>query len=237
MMRVLTGSLLGIAAAGCQRHVDTEDFESRIHKRIAELGLPGGAVSCPKVVEVRPGAMFTCSVEIAKKAHDLDVTLLDGRGSSDTEIKLDTQWREGNAIVGTKLAPVLEAGMTKTLGVPVKVDCGEPLRFIDAKHQLRCELTVGARTAHLLTTFDAKNDPTDWTLEPPMLLKSKMEGILTSSVREKTVADATVSCGNEAFIARPADGIVHCTIAAGGKAGKIAVTVNEALDVKRWDVE
>lgn len=222
---------------GCQPHVDTQDFESRIRKRIAELGLPPGKVTCPKEVEVHPGAMFTCSIEIAAKPYDLDVTIVDLKGSGDAEINLTTQWRGGSAIVGTKLAPVLEAAMTKTLGIPVKVDCGAPLRFIDPKHQVRCDLTAGASKYGLLTTFDAKDDPTDWKLDPPALLKSKLEEILTPSVREKTVPDASVTCGSEPMIARPADGIVHCAIAAGGKTGKIAVTVDEALDVKRWDVE
>lgn len=237
MKRALSFALVGAAVVGCKPTVDTQDFEARIHKRIAELGLPPGKVTCPTHVEVKPGALFTCAVEIAAKPYDLDVTIIDAKGSGDTEINLTTQWRGGSAIVGTKLAPVLEAAMTKTLGIPVKVDCGAPLRFIDPKHQLRCDLTAGAAKYGLLTTFDAKDEPTDWKLDPPTLLKSKLEEILTPSVREKTAADATVTCGSEPMVARPADGIVHCAITAGGKAGKIAVVVDEALDVQRWDVE
>jgi hypothetical protein len=231
-------ALAAMSAAACGKQVDTTDFEARIAKRVTELGLPVGVVTCPKDVDVSAGAKFKCMVQIADKPYELEARITDASAAGDSaEITMDTRWTAGDAVVGTKLGASLSEGMTKALATHVVVDCGAPLRFIDANHAVRCDLSAGKTKVGLIASFDDKGNPTGWKLDPPVLTKTMLEASITPSLREKTSPDAIISCGDEPLLLRPADGKVPCTVAIGDKHGKIAVTIGDDLQVQRWEVE
>ena len=226
------------SAAACNKRVDNADFEARIAKRVGELGLPVGVVTCPAGVDVAAGTSFKCAVQIADRSYELEATITGANASGDTaEVTMETRWTAGDAIVASKLAASLTAGMSKTLNTPVVVDCGEPLRFLDATRALRCELSAGRTKVGLVASFDDKGNPVGWKLDPPVLAKSMIEASVTPSVRDKTATPAaSVACGTEPLMLRPPDGRVPCTIEIAGKHGKIAVLVGDDLQVQRWEV-
>lgn len=225
-----------LSAAGCKKKMDSEDFESRLVKRTEELGLSGAKVSCPKNVEAKAGTSFECTVSTGGKDYLIVTTI---KGVEGKQVQLDTQWKNGEAVLSNKLEPSLATQLGTQFGVPVTIGCGEPLRFLDAAGTVTCDLTAGAAKSKVTITFDAGLTPTDWKMDPPLLAKAKLEAILTPSVQGKVGASAVVSCGEEPLLVRPADGIVYCKGTANetGKASeaKLLVEVAEDLSVKRWE--
>jgi hypothetical protein len=224
--------LLGIGA--CKKKVDTGDFEGRLKKRTDELGLTGATVSCPKGVEAKVGQSFECSVSIGGRSYVLvaTVTKVDGK-----ELGMDTAWKDGEAIINAKLAPALGTDLGKQFELPVTVDCGkDAMLFLDKARNVTCDLTVADAKAKVIVTFDDKLVPTAWKLDPQLLAKTKLEGILLEPVRAKTSPTVTVTCGDKPLVPRPADGTVWCEIADGAKKAKLKVAVDEELQVKGWEV-
>jgi hypothetical protein len=226
--------MLVSSGAACKKKVDTADFEGRLKKRTDELGLTGATVSCPKGVEAKEGQSFDCSVSVGGKTYVLvaTVTKVDGK-----ELGMDTKWKEGEAIINTKLAPLLGAELSKQFGTPVTTDCGkDTMVFLDKDRNVTCDLTAGETKAKVLVTFDDKLNPTNWKLDPQLLGKTNLEGILLEPVRAKTSPGIAVTCGDRSLFPRPADGTVWCEIAEGEKKAKLKVAVDESLKVTSWEV-
>lgn len=242
-MRSLSSCVLSVAlvaalaAVGCKSKVDTKGFEDTIRQRTSELGLHATKVTCPSDVEAKQGNVFTCQVELdGKKTYGLDVTLKSVDKAS-KHVNLDTAWHDGAAVQVAKLEPAVTDELSKQLGSPVTLKCGdEPLRFLDAQHKVKCQLTAGKTKSTATIDFDEGLKPTAWHLDPAILARAKLEEILTPSVREKTSPDVKVDCGPAAILSRPADGVVWCSIADGDKQAKIKVEIDDGLNVKRWDV-
>lgn len=220
------------ASVGCKKKVDSADFEQRLTKRTEEIGLVGAKVSCPKDVAAKAGASFECNVDIGGKTYPLVATIKSAEGN---DLQMDTAWKGGEAVLSAKLEPAVAAQLSEQLGTPVTLSCGEPLRFLDAKRNVSCDMSAGTTKAKAVMTFDAELSPTAWQLDPPLLAKSKLEATLTPSVREKTAATVNVDCGKDPLLVRPADGNVFCTIAGGDEQAKIRVSVDEGLKVTGWE--
>jgi hypothetical protein len=224
--------LLGVGA--CKKKVDTADFEGRLKTRTEALGLVGATVKCPKGVEAKKGQEFECSVTIGERSYVLvaTVTKVDGK-----ELGMDTKWKDGDAVITAKLAPALGTELGKQFGTPVTVDCGkDAMIFLDKSRNVTCDLTAADAKAKVLVTFDDKLVPTTWKLDPQLLAKAKLEGILLEPVRAKTSPAVNVTCGDKPLLPRPADGTVWCEISDGTKKAKLKVEVDEDLKVKSWEV-
>lgn len=234
MTRLSILVVIGLAAGGCKKKVDSKDFESRLKTRTEQLGLTGAVVSCPKGIEAKEGQSFECTVNVGGKDYTLvsTITKVDGK-----ELGMDTKWKDGDAIITSKLAPALGEELSKQFGTQVTTDCGkDAMRFIDKDRNLTCDLTAGDTKAKVVVTFDDKLAPTSWKLDPLLLAKAKLEGLLTEPVRAKTSPGVAISCGDQPLLARPADGVVWCEIAEGEKKAKLKVLVDEDLKVKSWEV-
>jgi hypothetical protein len=233
-MKRLSIVVLVLAAGACKKKVDTADFEGRLKKRTDELGLTGATVSCPKGVEAKEGQNFECSVSIGGRSYVLvaTVTKVDGK-----ELGMDTRWKDGEAIITAKLAPPLSEELGKQFGTAVTIDCGkDAMVFLDKSRNVTCDLAAGDTKAKVLITFDDKLVPTTWKLDPQLLAKAKLEGILLEPVRAKTSPGVAVTCGDKPLLPRPADGTVWCELAEGDKKAKLKVAVDEELQVKGWEV-
>jgi hypothetical protein len=232
---VVAASLVAIAA--CKPKVDTKGVEDFVRKRTAEIGVAATKVTCPADVEAKPGQVFACQVELeGKKTYGLDVTVKSVDTSTST-LSFDTAWHDGAAVVVSKVDAVLGGELSKALGGAVVAKCGnEPLRMLDAKHQIQCELTAGEVKTTATVDFDAALNATNWHLDPPLLAKAKLEGVLTPAVREKTNPDVTVDCGAAAFLLRPASGKVICAAVAGADRARLEVEVDDKLNVTRWEI-
>lgn len=233
MKRLAIAALL-LGGSACKKKVDTADFEGRIQKRTQELGLAGATVKCPSGVEATAGKSFECTVNVGGKDYVLvaTVTNVDGK-----QLDMDTKWKDGEAVIASKLGPPLGEELGKQFGTAVTVDCGkDTLRFLDKDRNIACDLAAGDTKAKVIVTFDDKLVPTSWKLDPMLLGKKKLEDILTEPVRAKTSPTATVTCGDKPMLARPADGLVYCDLADGDKKARLKVTVDEELSVKGWEV-
>ncbi len=226
--------LLLLASSGaCKKSVDTADFESRIKTRTEELGITGATVSCPKGIEAKTGASFECAITAGGKTYTLATTITGVEGK---QLSMDTKWKDGEAVLPAKLAPALGEELSKQFGTPVTTDCGKDvLVFVDKSRNVTCELSAGETKSKVLVTFDDKLNPTTWKLDPQLLAKDKLEGILIAPVREKLSPTLELTCGNAALLPRPADGVVWCEIAEGDKKQKLKVDVDENLKVTHWE--
>ena len=88
----------------------------------------------------------------------------------------------------------------------------------------------------MVTSLDEALTITGWKTEPPLLSKTKLEELLTSSVREKTAPAVVVTCGTAPVLVRPADGVIWCEIADGAERAEIKVSIDEALEHTSWEV-
>ena len=170
------------------------------------------------------------------QTYALDVTLK-SVDLATRKVSLDTAWHDGAAVVVAKLEPALSSELSSALGGAVTLKCGdEPLRFLDPQRKARCELTAGAVKSNATIDFNEALAPTDWHLDPPLLGRAKLEELLTPSVRAQTNPGVTVDCGPAAFLTRPADGVVWCSLADAAKRAKIKVEIDDKLKVQRWEV-
>jgi hypothetical protein len=232
-MRHLSIGLALLLGAACTKSVDTKDFEKRIAKRMEELGITDAKVRCPDAVSAKEGNVLACSIAIGGKSYAMESTITKVEGG---QLAMDNRWKDGEAVVSARLEPALEKDLGEQFAVAVGITCGDRLRFLDAERKIRCELSAGTTKAQVAISFDDKLVPTQWALEPTLIGRSKLEGILTPSVRDKTSPGVTVTCGDQPLFPRPADGTVWCDIADAERAAKIKVELAEDLEVKRWEV-
>jgi len=234
MSLVVGGSLV----AGCKKTVKTAEVETWMKSRTTELGINATKVTCPKNIEPKEGKTFDCEIEVEGKTYTIVGTMTKVESS---KVNFDTAWKNGanGVIIRAKLQPALAEELTKQFGAKVDLACPEPLLFLDDKRATTCDFVAGATKAKITTTFDEKLSPTGWTLDPPLLAKKKIEELVTASVKEKVGPSATVECGTEPLIARPADGKLVCI----GKASengkttesKLAIEIAPDLSITRWD--
>jgi hypothetical protein len=221
------------AAGGCKKSVKNDEVEAFVQRRATELGIPNAKASCPSGVEAKVGASFDCKIDIDGTTYVLVATITSLEG---TKLSIDTAWKDGEAVISSKLSAALSGELSTQMETPVKVECGEPLRFLDKDRNVACDLVAGSTKAKLLVTFDDNLAPTNWKVQPPLLAKAALERLLTDPVRSKTSAAVTVACGDEPLLARPADGIVWCQASDGDRAAKIQVEVGPDLVVTRWQL-
>lgn len=223
-----------LALVACKSKVDTEGFETTITDRMTAMGLTASKVSCPKDVEAKVGAKFPCQITIDKSTFELDVTITNVN-QDNKRVDMDTAWAKGPAVITKKIADNLPKVLTDALGIPATVDCGsEPLMFLK-DDKARCKTTVGKQTVTVAIAFNDKYDVTGWELEPPMLMRSKLEAGLATEIR-KQVPGVTVSCGTNDLVERPADGTVMCDVTDGKSTNKVKVSVTPELRVERWEI-
>jgi len=200
---------------------------------MTELGVSNAKVTCPKNIEGKQGTSFDCTIETDGKSYTIVGTITKVDGS---KVNFDTAWKNGEkgVVVRDKLVAALTPELDKALMASTKMTCAEPLLFLDDTRTVSCDLTAGTTKTKVLTTFDDKLVPTNWKLEPLALAKHKVEEIVTASVKEK-FPTATVDCGTEPLIVRPADGFIYCTGTSGSEKAKLKIEVDENLNLKRWD--
>lgn len=236
--------LLAAICGGCsfeascgKKKVKTREFEGTIKERTAALGLNPTEVDCGEPVEAKVGATFTCKVELdGEKTYDMNVAVTGVDDKAD-RVDLDPKWAGGNAVVARKLEDGIGARMAERFGAGVTLDCGEPLRFVPDDDRIVCDIESGAYAGKATLVFaDGTTDLADVEFEQHVLGKNLLEGILTPSVREQTGPEVTVSCGDQAMIPRPADGVIWCDIADAKQQAKIKVKVDDQNNVTRWDV-
>jgi hypothetical protein len=226
-----------VLASGCKGKVDTKDLEETLRRRTTALGLHATGISCPPDVEATPGRTFVCEVALdATHRYALNVTV-GARDHATDEVNLDTAWRDGEAIQCAKLGAAMSANLSKSFATEVVVTCGdEPLRFLDAQRQLSCAVSAGNAKSVATIDFNAGLEVTEYHLSPALLTRTKLEEVLTRSVRGQTTADASVDCGSGVLLVRPADGSVWCGISSAGRKAKIKVDIDDELNVTHWEV-
>lgn len=236
--------LLALVSGGCsfeascgKKSVKTREFEGTIKERTTALGLNPTKVDCGEPVEAKVGATFVCKVELdGEKTYDMNVAVT-GVDEKSERVDLDPRWAGGNAVVSKKIEEIVGAQMAERFGAGVTLDCGEPLRFVPDDDRFTCEVKSGSYQGQATLVFaDGTTNLDDVQFEANILGKSILEGILTPSVREQTSPAVVVTCGEQAMIPRPADGIVWCDIGDGKESAKIKVEVDDQNNVKRWEV-
>jgi hypothetical protein len=236
--------LLAAIGGGCsfeascgKKSVKTREFEGTIKDRAAALGLNPTKVDCGEPVEAKVGVTFVCKVELdGEKTYDMNVTVT-GVDEKADRVDLDPKWAGGNAVVAAKIEEGVSARLAERFGAGVALDCGEPLRFVPDDDRFTCDLVSGTYKGKATLIFaDGTTNLDDVQFESHVLGKSILEGILTPSVREKTSPTVVVTCGDQAMIPRPADGVIWCDIADEKEKATIKVEVDAENNVKRWEV-
>jgi hypothetical protein len=224
--------------ASCgKKSVKTREFEGTIKERTAALGLNPTKVDCGEPVEAKVGVTFVCKIELdGEKTYDMNVAVT-GVDEKAERVDLDPTWAGGNAVVAKKIEEGVSARLAERFGAGVTLDCGEPLRFVPDDDRFTCDLVSGTYKGKATLIFaDGTTNLDDVPFESNVLGKTILEGILTPSVREKTSPAVVVTCGDQAMIPRPADGVIWCDIADSEQKAKIKVVVDEQNNVARWDV-
>ncbi|HEY0193334.1 MAG TPA: DUF4333 domain-containing protein [Kofleriaceae bacterium] len=226
--------------AGCGQQVDSKKLEADLRDKTKAQGMNPTKVSCPSGVQPKQGAVFTCQIELdGKKTYPLDLTI--SKINDDHTLAFENKWHDGPAVQLAKLVPALTDDLGKQLGGPVRLDCGkDPLAFLDVQRKLHCDLAAGDPKVEVKTKavidFDDKLVPSDWHLDPPLLAKAKVEERVTPAVREKAGAGVTVDCGAAAYLPRPPDGNLMCSVKDGDKTGKLKISVDDKLELKGWEI-
>jgi hypothetical protein len=226
-----------LAGIACKTTVKPQSAEEIVRKQVSALGLSPTKVTCPSDVEARSGARFACQLELDGK-HRYEISAAVGEVDTTTgNVSVKLTWRDGVAVVVAKLELATKDELNKKFGSPVTVLCGEePVRFLDPKRTLTCDLLAGDLKSQLTIEFNAEIVPTSWELDPPLLSAAKLTELLTPRVREKTASDIRVDCGPAAFLILPADRIVWCTVSTPDESAKLKVELNDQLNLQRWEL-
>ena len=223
----------------CGDTVDRKELEAKVRAQLRDQGLEVTQLTCPGDGNVTSGTTLVCQVEVAGKHHyELEVAYIRSdklRGKATFNVTA----RGGRAVVVSKLEPPLSKDISEALGAQVVVKCGDdPVRFLDAHDKLACELVADDLKTGLVLTFDRKQVfPTDWHLEPPLIVTSKLEAAVTPAARAKTVPELEVECGPAQLVLRPADGVIWCDVSTPTQRGKMSVEIDGKLDIQRWKIE
>lgn len=227
--------LLLASTAACKSDIDMGAVKALVRKAATEVGTVADTVTCPDRADAKIGTKFVCSAGVQGKSYDFDVDIQDGKGKGDQEFYALLTWKRGVAVAGDKLAASFTEEIGADLKVPVKVDCGEPVRFIE-DHKISCDLTAGTHKVKAVMTFNDKHESERWQLAPAALSKPKLEELLTESVRAKAEKpEATVTCGDEPLILEPAGHELVCAVETATEHAHLAVAL-EGTTVKNWKI-
>jgi type 1 fimbria pilin len=207
---------------GCKVTAKTADVQSRVQRSLEANGLDG-TVTCPRTVPAKAGTSFECTATIDDHSYVLAGTIdkIDG-----TDIEVSARFKDGAPVLAHKIV-ALSAGMTRELGPGAKLDCGEPLRFLDAKRQVACALHAGTVTANAVFTFDDKLAIADVHFVPDVFMRHKLEKLVAENIVSK-LPNATVACQMEPVALRPVDDVLWCEATVGDRKHKLKVEIQAA---------
>ena len=244
MTRLVHAVVLALVCAGCsfeascgKKKVKTKEFEATIEERTRALGMNPTKVDCGEPVEAKVGNAFTCQVELdGEKTYPMNVSIT-GVDEKAERVDLDPKWEGGRGVVSAKIEEAVAIELGKRFGDGIQLDCGEPLRFVSEDDTIVCDIASGSYRGKATLVFKpGTTELADVKAGDDLLGRRILEGILEPSVREQTSPAVKVTCGDQAIIPRPADGILWCDIADDKQAAKIRVEIDEELNVKRWEV-
>lgn len=230
---VFVVALGALALSGCSKRIKTAEVETFLTGRLTELGIPPTKVACPGTIEPKVGATFECNVVVEGSVYVVVGTITSVEAD---QVKFDNAWKNGEAVLRSKLVPALSAELSRQFETDVKVACAAPLLFLGKARDVACDLTSGSTRSTLTVTFDGTLSPTDWKLVPALLARAKLEALVTGPVRAKTSPGVTIACGDAPLITRPDDGVVWCQVAEGDQRARLKVNVTSDLQVTTWEV-
>lgn len=211
------------------------ELESEIAAQLTKDHAVVDAVHCPRVAP-RVGATVSCTVVIGGTPYERVVTI---ERVDRTGVDASSRWRRGEAVLSSRLSSMARDQASAVVGAPATIDCGEPVRFLAPDRTLRCDLTTGTMTTGVVFTLGLNSELTRLRLDPPMLLKPRLEELLAGAIRRTRGVEVTITCGRERLIEPPSDGIVWCD-ASGLAQGRVSVEVEQAPDgkltLKRWQL-
>jgi hypothetical protein len=217
--------------------IDGSKLAVRIRDRASTLGVRVTNVSCPSDIIDKPGVKLSCQVEIDyEKSYIMDVTVID-LDRRDGGSHLEATWHDGVAVRVADLESHLRERLRQTIDIAINVVCGdEPLRFLDAQRRLRCDVAIGEAAATMMVEFDDHVVPTNWKVEPPIIVSAQIAKIMTPIVRAKTNHGVELDCGPKAAYVRPSDGILWCTLTDGAKRSKLRIDLDERINPQSWGI-
>jgi hypothetical protein len=190
-------------------------------------------VTCPDDVEVKVDAKFDCQIEVdGRKTYPLHITITEVEGTKFTYTNAWPRPVISEKVIRDKFA----ATVAQELGVPVTVECGEPLREI-VDGVARCDAAVGSLKTQIEIPFDDKLSAQGARFVDTFYTTPKLAGIVTPAVQEQLGADTVVDCGPPDAAKRPPDGIVTCNVTKGAEKGVLRVEVDEGMNLGKWTVE
>jgi hypothetical protein len=149
-----------LSVTACNK-VDSEKLEKDVEAQLAEGGITGADVTCPKDVKAKKGATFTCDIKIGEKTYqyDVEITAVDG-----SDLELNTAFRDGTAFPREKILELLTPAVKEKIGVDPTIDCGtDPLMFA-ADGKIYCSIAAEAQKGKL--RIDVKDaEITGWEIE------------------------------------------------------------------------
>jgi hypothetical protein len=224
--------VMAASAAGCKKQVKMDEVEAFLKGRLTEIGIPPSKVTCPRDVGTEVGIRFECNTVIEGTSYAIVVTITKADGD---KLLFDNEWKRGEALFRNLLQPKLADFNSKTLGVPIEVQCAEPLLFLDAKRTVSCDATDGTTPFKIIVTVDDKLEPTGQTTEPLVANRASIEDLLRPSIAEQ-LPNATLSCGTGALIAfGPARRTSGCKLVENGKDLGVSVGI-DAQHHPFWEV-
>jgi hypothetical protein len=233
-MKLAASILAVIALTACKKQLDTVGYEKKLRSELEAKGITADKVTCPKDIKAKKGETFTCQITIEGKDYGFEATIgnIDG-----DKVDMTTRWVDGQGIIGNKLESALPAQLTEALGAAATVDCGEPLRFVDADGKVTCKTTVEGQTYDLKIAFDDKSVSTGWEMVPEPVVRARLLETVTPSVQGKLGTGVAVSCGDKALLAVPADGVLWCELSEGAKQAKLKLSFKPGTtQLDRWEV-
>lgn len=226
-IRWMLAAGLSLACACTSRtlQIDAEAVEASIKDSLAQQGEYAHRVECTRGVEAKRGAQIRCHVSIRDRQYDQIGTLTDVASGH-----IDLAWERGEAVLAKKLVAVMTPQLADRSGVPATINCDEPLLFVDKDRKVRCPATVGGVPTELITTVDAQLRPTRFDIAPQVVVRSKLEQLVTPSVRDSLGASVTVACDGGAALPRPAGKALDVLCTVQTSAGPVRISAHIESD-------
>lgn len=230
--------LLGLA--GCRASAKTEDLEKQLEAQLASQGM-NGQVSCPRGVEAKVGATFTCRLEIEKSTYDVDIvfTSMNATDATSGQLGFSASFSRGEALVRSVIERNLQQTFSDKLGASVEVSCGaEPLVFRQ-DGGVTCQLRNGKLVASATLAIEGtghKLEAKVTHIEPTLLGRKELEDGLRHEAKARLGSEIVIDCGPDDIVARPVDGIVRCRVSKGDDRMTLAATITPEAKLQGWTV-
>jgi hypothetical protein len=221
----------GIALfAGCSFHadcggkgkVDTKQIETTLTGD-PERGVTFTKATCPdQEIEAKVGAWIECDVEVdGRKTYPLRVTVSEVKG---TKLSFKTTYVKPN-VSEQQIRDTYGASVAKQLGVPVGIDCGEPLPAVPDDRLLRCDATVGTMKTSVVLTFTD-----DGGSRGKLADAFYITTVLAAEVQPELTDGERVDCGAADARPIPSDHMVNCSLlgAEGKPIGQIRIELDDS---------